>query len=430
MTTEIAQRAVGIRWSAPNPMAIGLMLVVLFFGISERNSLKAAESYSLRGAYTLSNFDGAKENPEGKKLSEYHAGFAFGRNGEDWRVEIFDGFFASVWKRTKWLYKDGIMYKTAHLTKGRPGLNRTMEIFGDKNLPQFGWHFALTILTVFAPEFVVSHDPPPTSAPIEVFMPYNPSQDPKRIFCEVDYWEEHQTSPLKTLRILAEKSSLSFPETPTIPKDPVLLFECKVSETMEFDGVALPHKFRFQLLNTLETMKSDAAVFYKFLKTLEGDKAEELLRIAQFAGSDPDAATLVKTKELLNFIEKLETNEAKEYLQALKAAEFGAPPVVWRLEAEVDPNSLSRESFTEVHLEGETHVSDYRVILPNGDYVDYMARSNILEPGSKALEDFVRDTTQGSHTTTIYRWLAIGMMILVTFTAFLATRHPKLSKRF
>ena len=50
------------------------------------------------------------------------------------------------------------MYKTAHLTKGVPGLNRTMKIFGDKNLPQFGWHFALTILTVFAPEFVVSHE--------------------------------------------------------------------------------------------------------------------------------------------------------------------------------------------------------------------------------------------------------------------------------
>ena len=31
----------------------------------------------------------------------------------------------------------------------------------------------------------------------------------------------------------------------------------------------------------------------------------------------------VKTKELLNFIERLETNEAKEYLQALKADEFG-----------------------------------------------------------------------------------------------------------
>ena len=187
MTTEIAQRAVGIRWFAPNPTAIGLMLVVLLFGISERNSIKATEIYSLRGAYTLSNSDGARENPEGKKLSEYHAGFAFGRNGEDWRVEIFDGFFASVWKRIKWLYKDGIMYKTAHLTKGRPGLNRTMEIFGDKNLPQLGWHFALTILTVFAPEFVVSHDPPPTSAPIEVFMHYNPSQDPKRTFCETDY---------------------------------------------------------------------------------------------------------------------------------------------------------------------------------------------------------------------------------------------------
>ncbi len=101
MTTEIAQRAVGIRWSAPNPMTISLMLVVLLFGIPERNSPKAAESYSLRGAYTLSNFDGARENPEGKKLSEYHAGFAFGRNGENWRVEIFDGFFASVWKQTK-----------------------------------------------------------------------------------------------------------------------------------------------------------------------------------------------------------------------------------------------------------------------------------------------------------------------------------------
>lgn len=199
---------------------------------------------------------------------------------------------------------------------------------------------------------------------------------------------------------------------------------------MEFGGGVLPHKFSFQLLNTLETMKSDAAVFYQFLETLEGGKAEELLRIAQFAGSDPDAATLVKTKEVLNFIERLETNKAKEYLQALKAAEFGAPPVVWRLEAEVDPNSLSRESFTEVHLEGETHVSDYRILLPNGDYVAYMARSNILDPGSKALEDFVRDTTQGSHTTTIYRWLAIGMMILITFTAFLVTHHLKLSKRF
>ena len=298
-----------------------------------------------------------------------------------------------------------------------------MEIFGDKNLPQFGWHFALTILTVFAPEFVVSHDPPPTSAPIEVFMPYNPSQDPKRIFCEVDYWGEYQTSPLKTLRILDEKSSLSLPKTPTIPKDPVLMFECNVSETIEFGGGALPHKFSFQLLNTLETMKSDAAMFYKFLETLEGDKAEELLRTAKFSGSNPDASQLVKTKELLDFIEKLETDEAKEYLQALRAAEFGAPPVVWRLEAEVEPNSLSRESFTEVHLEGETHVSDYRVLLPNGDYVAYMARSNILEPDSKALEDFVRGATQGSHTTTIYRWLAIGMMILVTFAAFLTTRH-------
>ena len=148
-----------------------------------------------------------------------------------------------------------------------------------------------------------------------------------------------------------------------------------------------------------------------------------MLRIARFAGSDPDAATLVKTKELLDFIEKLKTNEAKEYLQALKANEFGSPPVVWRLEAEVDPNSLSRESSTEVHLEGETHVSDYRVLLPNGDYTVYMARSNILEPGSKALEDFVRGTTQGSHPTTIYRWLAVGTMILVTFTAFLVTRH-------
>ncbi len=48
------------------------MLIVLFFGISERNSLKAAESYSLRGSYTLSNFDGTRENPEGKKLSKHH----------------------------------------------------------------------------------------------------------------------------------------------------------------------------------------------------------------------------------------------------------------------------------------------------------------------------------------------------------------------
>ena len=133
-------------------------------------------------------------------------------------------------------------------------------------------------------------DPPPTSAPIEVFMPYNPSQASKRIFCEVNYWGEYQTSPLKTLRILDEKSSLSLPKPPTIPKDPVLLFECNVSETMELCGGALPHKFSFQLLNTLETMKSDAAMFYEFLETLEGDKAEELLRIAQFAGSDPDAS--------------------------------------------------------------------------------------------------------------------------------------------
>ncbi len=27
------------------------------------------------------------------------------------------------------------MYKTVHLAKGRPGLQRMMEIFGDKNLP-------------------------------------------------------------------------------------------------------------------------------------------------------------------------------------------------------------------------------------------------------------------------------------------------------
>ena len=77
MSTEIAQRAVGIRCSASNPTAIGLMLVVLFFGIPEGNSLKAAESYSLRGAYTLSNFDGARENPEGKKLSEYQCRLCF-----------------------------------------------------------------------------------------------------------------------------------------------------------------------------------------------------------------------------------------------------------------------------------------------------------------------------------------------------------------
>lgn len=73
-------------WNSPvyqNMLTSGLMLIVLFFGISERNSPKAAESYSLRGAYTLSNFDGARENPEGKKLSKYHASFAFGRNGEN-----------------------------------------------------------------------------------------------------------------------------------------------------------------------------------------------------------------------------------------------------------------------------------------------------------------------------------------------------------
>ncbi len=117
------------------------------------------------------------------------------------------------------------------------------------------------------------------------------------------------------MRILDEKSSLSLPETPIIPKDPVLLFECNVSETMEFNGATLLYKFSFELLNTLETMKLDAAMFYEFLKTLEDHKAEELLRTAKFLGSNPDASQIVKTKELLNFIEKLKTDEAKEFLK-------------------------------------------------------------------------------------------------------------------
>ena len=131
---------------------------------------------------------------------------------------------------------------------------------------------------------------------------------------------------------------------------------------MEFDGAFLPHKFRFQLLNTLETMKSSAAMSSKFLETLQGNKTKELLRMAKFSGSNPDTSTLVKTKE---------------YLQAWRVDEFSTPPAVWCLETEADPNSLSRESFVEAHLKGETHISDYRVLLPNGDYVVYMARSNI-----------------------------------------------------
>ena len=56
-------------------------------------------------------------------------------------------------------------------------------------------------------------------------------------------------------------------------------------------------------------------MFYEFLKTLEDHKAEELLRPAKFSGSNPGASQLVKTKGLLDFIEKLETDEAKEFLK-------------------------------------------------------------------------------------------------------------------
>lgn len=186
---------------------------------------------------------------------------------------------------------------------------------------------------------------------------------------------------------MTEKVLYPFHETSTIPKDPVLLFECNVLRIMEFDGASLPHKFSFQLLNTLETMKSNAAMSSKFPETLQGDKIEELLRTAKFSGSNSDTSTLVKTKELLNFIEKLDTDQTKEYLQAWRVDEFITPPAVWCLETEVNPKSLSRESFVEAHahLEGETHISDYRVLLLNGGCVDYIARSNILETGFKAL---------------------------------------------
>jgi hypothetical protein len=211
---------------------------------------------SLAGLYLLSVRSGASKDvtyqgkyvftthnlSSGVEASRSEAEFAFGQKRGDWMLEVFQNPSVTGLERIRWVFSQGVLYRTEFASSEKPGLIPRIMAITTNTLPDFGWHCALPMLLVFVPEQVLESTPP--SIPRTTFLPYEPGL-PARMWCQVDALPSG--APFINLRVYGERSpTAKQPDTPTEPRDPLLMFECRVVRFVTVRDALVPVEFYFR----------------------------------------------------------------------------------------------------------------------------------------------------------------------------------------
>ena len=170
---------------------------------------EADEGYSPIGRYTL--FSCIRENQD--IISEHHAEFAFDKSGNGFGFEIIDNdLHMSIYSKMKWLYRDGVMYHSLHtadqmIEESGNVVGCQLKIRDDGYLPEFGRHYALPPIMVYAPKYVIEESPRtgPT-VPVDIHKPQF-AESPERVFCNCSLFDENNPgSALRMLEAFSESS--------------------------------------------------------------------------------------------------------------------------------------------------------------------------------------------------------------------------------
>jgi hypothetical protein len=198
----------------------------------------AAAGFGLSGTYTLSNHDLAT----GAVKAEYPSDFTFARIGDDWKLEVTCNLLTPGFDRLQWVWADGVMYRTEFAASQATNVLPRIMAITTNHLPAFGWHCAIPLLLAFAPDLVLETNPP--AIPREAFATREKGQ-PERLWCELG--GVGAGYPFLEVRAYAERSfGVPAPSVPARPKDPFLVFECKVLDPVQVGGHRVPTRFSFR----------------------------------------------------------------------------------------------------------------------------------------------------------------------------------------
>ena len=348
-------------------LAYLLIIHCVMFGIV---FLEAGEGYSLSGRYTLSTY-----NDETQEIMyEYHAKFAFGRSGDCLRIEILDHGYFPVYRRMKWLYCNGVTYHSLYSDtnkiekiEGNLVADCVLDIKDGYILPGFGWHLALPIIMVYAPEYVVEESPnsdptvPPT-VPIDIFTTQR-SNLPERVICNYSLLNENvPDSALSMLESFRETriAYTSFPDQPNQPRIYVPGFSCKVSQYENFNDSYVPTEFEFVSFST----------------------------------------------DMRNTTRSL----------------------IWSVSASVDISSLDGDSGVDVIVDQKTYVIDFRDQDSSFDTISYKVDSDadILIPGSEGWDREISSHTYHEKIS-VKRMGIVALFVVLTASVFFVVRHIRRS---
>ena len=320
---------------------IFLLGLMIFFinGWALHDSFAASCCFSLKGEYLITTFDSTGETI----VEQEHSDFVFQRDGIYWNVEVLNHQATPSIKKYKWLYYDGAIFHTICHNVDKPdSIERSMVITEDK-YPDLSWVYPTAILLFFAPDYVISGDPP--SIPTLVYD----GMVPDRVNCEYELFEKNEFPTLKNLKVFDSDETSLFDPASNL-NIPLVRFSCDVSDEFFINDSVIPVKFNWKY----------------------------------FGGST---------------INDVYIREKIDYTVDLHSIEFFEPGF---LKPTID--------------EGKTLVLDTRVKV--GDYyLNYMASSNILEPGSEAANEFIAITGAKITDKSFVNYFPIFVMGLLTLLA-------------
>jgi hypothetical protein len=204
------------------------------------DGLRSAQNISLSGKYRLTTYDLST----GKPRAHYESEFSYSQKDGGWKVEVKDNPLVPGLEWTQWVWEDGVMYHTDCSASREPNVIQRIMAVTTNSLPDFGWHCAIPLLLVFDPNLVLQQNPP--SIPRITFLPFDQGQ-PSRVWCQLDGPGPSADYPFINLRAYGERSLYApAASSPTQPKDPLLLFECKISKFASVQGHFIPQGFYFR----------------------------------------------------------------------------------------------------------------------------------------------------------------------------------------
>lgn len=197
-----------------------------------------ATDISLSGKCVLTSYDLSTGSPR----KPYPYSFSFSRKDGDWKLEVQNHPLFPGLRKIQWVHLSGVMYRTEFAASPATNVIPRVMAITTNNLPDFGWHCAVSLLLVLAPDVVLAKNPP--SIPRAAFLPDDPNQ-PARMWCQYD--SEAPDKKITNLRAYGERSaSAPTSDSPRAPTDPLLLFESKISRFLTVHGNSIPVQFHFR----------------------------------------------------------------------------------------------------------------------------------------------------------------------------------------